>query len=34
MGQFANVSSVPEPGTYAMLGFGLLALAGIRKRCN
>lgn len=34
MGQFANVSSIPEPGTYAMLGLGLLAMAGFRKRCN
>ncbi|HVP50208.1 MAG TPA: PEP-CTERM sorting domain-containing protein [Candidatus Bathyarchaeia archaeon] len=33
---FTNVSSTPEPGTLAMLGSGILGVAGIlrRKMCR
>jgi hypothetical protein len=33
-GQFTNVSSVPEPSTYAMMAVGLFGIAGMRRRQN
>jgi hypothetical protein len=29
-----NINAVPEPGTFAMLGLGLMGLAGARRRRN
>ena len=30
----ARISEIPEPGTLALMGLGLLGLAGLKKRAK